>query len=182
MKRFSLIALVAAAMVMWGLTSADARPRKRGGGRSAGAANPEQLAKALELTPEQQKKLKALRLDNAKKMVRLRADLQIAQMDMKSLLDQPAPNSAEVKARVAEVNRVNAEILSKRIDHQLGMKGILTPEQQQKLQTLQKRAKMRMQKGRRSGRGRPGACCKPGPCRKPGAAKKPASPAPQPGK
>ena len=120
-----------------------------------------QIAKALNLTPEQQEKLKTLRLDNAKQMARLRADMQIARLDLQALLGQPAPKPAEVKAKAAEVSRVAAEILSKRVDFQMGMKGILTPEQQEKLQTLRQKAKMRMMQDRR-GPGMPGGPGGPG--------------------
>ena len=143
-----LTAVVAAAAFLWGTGSVDARPGRRGG-RMAGRF--EAPFKALDLTAEQQEKMKALHLANGKEMVRLRADEQIAQMELQEVMGQDNPSPTEVKAKVDNVNKVRSTITSRMVDLKLGMKKILTPEQREKLRSF--KGKMGMRGGPGKGMG-----------------------------
>ena len=105
------VAVVSAAAVVWNAADAEARR----GRNTRGAHRHQAMMEALDLTAEQQEKLKSIQLNNAKRMTRLRADLKIARLDLHDLLSQSNPNPAQVKPRVAEVNRVRSEMLEKKI-------------------------------------------------------------------
>ncbi len=168
MKARSLISLivvtvvVAAAAVVWNAADADAQR-----GRKAHKAHRHQaMMEALDLTAEQQEKLKSIHLNNAKRMTRLKADLKIARLDLHDLLSQSNPNPAQVKTRVAEVNRVRSEMLETSTDFRLAQKKVFTPDQLEKLQKLQReRPRMRGRRWRRHGR--PGAHQGPAPHNQP---------------
>ena len=134
-----VIGVAAAAAVLWGISAVNAQPGRREGrvARRFEAPIFEAPIKALNLTAEQQEKLKALRLVNDKEMVRLRADQQIAQMELHEILDQDNPNPTEVKAKVDNLNKVRSTITAKMVDFRLGMNKILTPEQREKLRSFQ---------------------------------------------
>lgn len=114
---------------------------------------PPPLMERLKLTDEQQTKLKDLRLGFAKEMVRLRADLQVARLDLGAFLDQPSPRPEEARAKAAKVSEADSAILQRMVAFRVGMKSILTPEQQKILQQVQQEQRMRfMGQGPRPGR------------------------------
>lgn len=121
-------------------------PPVGGMGRMEGMreAMPPPLIERLKLTDEQQTKLKDLRLGLAKDMARLQADLQIARLDLGAVLDQPSPKPEEAKAKAARVSEAEAAVLQRMVAFQVGLKSILTPDQQKMLQ--QERG-MRMMRG-----------------------------------
>ncbi|MBI4552557.1 MAG: periplasmic heavy metal sensor, partial [Candidatus Latescibacteria bacterium] len=83
---------------------------------------PAPLIERLKLTDEQQTKLKELRIGVAKDMARLRADFQIARLDLMALLDQPSPKPEEARARAAKVGDAQAAVLQRMIAFQVAMK------------------------------------------------------------
>ena len=154
MKTMRFLMCLLAAAVVLSAVETEARPGRRGK-RGFGL---ERMAAQLDLTEKQQEKIKAARLENGKKMAQLRADLQVAQLELRSLMDADAPSASAVKAKVAAVNAARSKMMENRVNMQLVMKEILTPEQRKKMKQLRQRRPM---EGRRHGM-RQGPCWGPG--------------------
>ena len=150
MKRNILIALgvVLALTVVWSVSEVDAR-RGRHGHRRA------KIMEALNPTSEQREKLKTMRLGHQKKMAQLRADLKVAELDLRAVMDVDAPTGTRVKAAVAKVNEARSRILEHRVGHRIASRGLLTPEQREKIKELKMDRPFRG-KGHWRGRGRRG--------------------------
>ena len=111
--------------------------------------------KALDLTEAQRGKLEDMHLSRAKEMARLRADLQIARIDLRATMKQDDPNRAEVKKRVAQVNGVRSKMLERRVDHTLSLKKILSKEQLEKLEHMKRKGHRMRRPGPHHGGGPP---------------------------
>ena len=131
MKRLPITLLAALFLAAWCFTAAEAGPGKGRRGHRG-----QDFIQALNPTAEQMEKIKSLRLEHAKQMAQLHANLEIAQLELRALMDEDAPKTANVKTRVAEVSRVRAQIMEKNIEMRLNMKSLLTPEQKEKLKEL----------------------------------------------
>ncbi len=155
MKPRMLMVWIAAAAVIWNVAAVDAQPQR---GHRRGHRFEDRLH-ALELTAEQKGKVKALHLAQAKQMAQLRADHQIARLELQNLLGQADPKASDVKSRVAAVNKAQGKILETRVNLQVNLNKILTSEQRGKLKEMEQRRPGREHQGRqrRGGRrGRPG--------------------------
>lgn len=134
MKRTLITALIGAFAIALVTTLADAQPRGRGqgGGPMVGWG-----LQALDLTAEQQQKLQDMRSMHQKDMARLRADAQIAQIELRDLLRQDNPKDADVKAKINSVTQTRGKIMESQVGFRLKMQQVLTPEQRQKFQDMQ---------------------------------------------
>ena len=93
-------------------------------------------AEALELKPEQIKKIKALQLDMAKETVRLRSELELKELELKELMSAEKPDLRLIEAKIDEMAPLRTDFQKKRIEHQLAMREVLTPEQKEKLELM----------------------------------------------
>ena len=109
------------------------------------------MMEELDLSDEQRSKLEALRESGMREGIRIRADLEIARLDLRQAMRQADPSAPDVKAKVAKVNGVRAKMLEHRVDGQLKRQAVLTPEQRTKLEELRRRP---MDGTRRGGWGR----------------------------
>ena len=134
MKRLALIVAVVIPIIaiVWALPS-DAHRGKRGWKKARKAP-----MEALELSTEQRTKLESLNLERSKKMAQLRADLKVARLDLRAAMRQDNPDPAEVKARVAAVNKARSLILESKVNHRLKVNNVLTPEQRNKLREVRR--------------------------------------------
>jgi protein CpxP len=87
----------------------------------------------LNLTQQQKDELAKLRLENRKEMIKLRADLQILQLDLQTLLEPREPDKAKVYAKLDEINKLKNEMEKMRIKNSLKRRAILTDEQWNKI-------------------------------------------------
>ena len=133
MKRLTLIVAVVIPIVAVALAlPSEAHRGKRGWkNRKAPMA-------ALELSTEQRTKLESLNLERSKKMAQLRADLKVDRLDLRAAMRQDETDPAEVKARVAAVNKARSLILESRVNHRLKVNSVLTPEQRNKLREMRR--------------------------------------------
>ena len=155
MERYILAALIGIVAIASIAPLASARPGKGQRGNKMRPQMAGRMMEALDLTDAQKEKLQDLRTANAKAMAKLQADAKIAQIDLKEVMQQDNPKTADVKAKIAAVNKVRGQIMEKRALHGLEMKQVFTPEQRKKLQTLKKqhrRRGMRNFQGKRGGR------------------------------
>lgn len=90
----------------------------------------------LGLSAEQVRNLEQLRNEFEKASIRYSADLRIAEMDLKTLLEAPAVEMTKVEAEVREIERLRADLRLARIRAIEKGKEQLTAEQQKKFQEL----------------------------------------------
>lgn len=100
---------------------------------------------SLGLDDKQRDALKALRSKTMKDMVKKRADMQIAGIELKDLLDKDPVDMKAVEASVKKNESLKTEMLLAHIRAREEMKSLLTPDQRKRLKEM-------METGR-------GACC-----------------------
>lgn len=126
----------------------DDQPGRRGfqgphGGM--GDAFPSDLVEKLELTDTQQAKLRILRTAHAKEMAKLRADMEVAHIELREVMTNTNPSATDAKSKAAEVNAARARLFEKSVAFRVEAKNVLTPEQQK---TLQKEGRKKHHGGR----------------------------------
>ncbi len=87
----------------------------------------------LNLTPEQTQKMEALRESHLKETLPLRNELQIKQLELRTLWAQTNPDQAKILAKQKELNAFREQLQEKATVHRLEMRKVLTPEQQAQL-------------------------------------------------
>jgi Spy/CpxP family protein refolding chaperone len=83
----------------------------------------------MDLTEAQRTKLRDLHEAHARKAVQRRADLQLAQMDLRKMLRDDRPQQGAINAQVDKITRLRAEGMKSAIDTQLQARAVFTPEQ-----------------------------------------------------
>jgi len=99
------------------------------------AAGPDmaRIQQQVGLTDAQVTQLKKLWGDQRKLAIRRRADMAIARLEMEELLDGPSIDEKALNAKVKELSDLQAATLRSRVDAQLALRKVVTPEQHQKL-------------------------------------------------
>lgn len=97
------------------------------------------LREELGLTEEQVKQLRALRLDAAKNGIRARSELQFKRLELEELLEADEPDRAAIDKKLRELSDARYAWMKQRVDHRLALRGVLTPEQRNKWQSLRRR-------------------------------------------
>jgi Spy/CpxP family protein refolding chaperone len=98
----------------------------------------ERLAQRLELTPEQRTQMWAVLGPHAKEAIRLKADLSIAGIDLRQLQEADPVELPKVKQLLQTMAGKEADLRLLHITAVQEMSKILTPEQRQKLRTIQR--------------------------------------------
>ncbi len=98
----------------------------------------ERLADKLELTEQQVSALKEDRLKREKEAIRLRADLQLARLELRQLMDDAKPDQNKVKQQVEKMGNLRTTMMLTRVQGQLKMKEVLSAEQLDKMKTLRR--------------------------------------------
>ncbi|MBD3273792.1 MAG: periplasmic heavy metal sensor [Candidatus Marinimicrobia bacterium] len=102
----------------------------------------------LDLTEQQQQKMDEEHTQQMKKMIQLKADLQVAEIDLQNLIEEGAPESA-VNRQVNQVADAQKAVLQAKSLHQLRVRGILGAEKFEQMMSLHYR-------GPGAGQGHPG--------------------------
>ena len=140
---------IAGLVLVLGISVVHAQGRR---GRRHQPAGPR--FEALDLSQEQKDQLKSLRSDGQKEMIQLRADMQVAKIELRELLGQKNPSQSKVDKTVASVTATQTKMTANRVQHKLAMNKILTEEQLKKLEKMPKGRKggnRRQFRGRRGG-------------------------------
>jgi Spy/CpxP family protein refolding chaperone len=87
----------------------------------------------LGLSDAQRDRLQALHEANARKAVQRRADVQLAQMDLRKLVRSDKPDQAAINAQVDKIAKLRADGIKAAIDMRLQARTVFTPEQWKKL-------------------------------------------------
>jgi len=107
------------------------------------------MRQQLGITDEQVSKFHQQNEDFQKAGIQSRATMQIKRMELNDLLRADKPDRAVIDKKLAEVTAAQAASEKARIDHQLAMRSLLTPDQQTKLkQMMQNRPDMGPGRGR----------------------------------
>jgi Spy/CpxP family protein refolding chaperone len=94
------------------------------------------MASQLKLTSEQKSQLKELLIGWQRQKLQLTGDLATQRFELTVLLDESKPNAEAVRAQARKVADLQASLAIQQIETVLGVKNILTTEQQEKLKTL----------------------------------------------
>ncbi len=113
------------------------------------------ITKELNLTKEQKTLLKQARHELKKKKMEAQHQLRIKRMDLRYELDQDKIDVAKIDTIISEINTLQGTLLRLRVENILKMKEVLTPEQYEALNSLDRRTSRRG-RGRKQGRGRGG--------------------------
>jgi Spy/CpxP family protein refolding chaperone len=87
----------------------------------------------LELTPEQKENIRKTRLNFQKDKIKLKADLKIAQLELKSLLREEKLNRGEIYGKIEYLGDLKTQLAKNRLDQRMAIRDILTKEQLEKL-------------------------------------------------
>jgi Spy/CpxP family protein refolding chaperone len=98
----------------------------------------ERLAQQLELTPEQRTQMWAVLGQHAKEAIRLKADLGIVGLDLRQLQEADPVDLPQVKQLLQTMAGKEADLRLLHITAMQDMSKLLTPEQRQKLRTMQR--------------------------------------------
>jgi Spy/CpxP family protein refolding chaperone len=93
-----------------------------------------QMAGQLGLTADQKKKMDEIFQQNRLKLVDLNAAVQKAELTMEPLVAADQPDETRIVAQIDKVAQARAELEKANARMLLGIRGVLTPEQFQKLQ------------------------------------------------
>lgn len=90
----------------------------------------------LDLTDAQREKLADLHERQQRKAIQARADLQIARMDLRKLMQADAPSATAINAQIDKVSRLQSDMRKSQVATHLEARALLTPEQQKQLKAM----------------------------------------------
>lgn len=96
----------------------------------------DKIVDELGLSPAQREELKKQRADLAGRSKESREKMQVTRAALKAELDKPTLDTARVNGLTADLKTLVCDQIQNRVDHVVGMKKILTPEQFSKMKTL----------------------------------------------
>jgi Spy/CpxP family protein refolding chaperone len=111
---------------------------------------------ALDLTDAQRQKMADLHERQARRAIQVRADLQLAAMDLRKLVHADNPSGTAINAQIDKIARMRADLAKSRMATFLEARAMLTPEQQKKLKEGPMgpmRHRMMMHEGMKGGSG-----------------------------
>jgi Spy/CpxP family protein refolding chaperone len=97
------------------------------------------LARELDLTPQQIEKMKATRDAQQRKAIQARADIQIARLDLRKLIQADKPDAKAIEVQIDRIAGLRAGLEKSRVAAMLDFRASLTPDQQKKLRELHDR-------------------------------------------
>ena len=137
MKKQVLLAVGVLAGVGLAFAAASQEPQR--GPRPPGPpgpADPARMKQELGLSDQQVSQLQKLRMDGRKAAIRRRADTELARLGLQEIMQAQSVDEKALQARIKELSDLQAANLRARVDAQLALRKILTPEQQEKLKQL----------------------------------------------
>ena len=113
------------------------------------AYNINRWSRLLDLSPVQQAKIKTIVYQARRERIRVRANLQLARLDLRQLLEQHKPNKSTVIASIDKLGKFELLIKKSRILMMLKIKAVLTPKQAAKANKFYRRNRWRRRNNRR---------------------------------
>ena len=96
----------------------------------------ERHAEELGLSDEQKAQFKEIWSSHHKDMIRTRADIEIAQVELKELLTKDSPEFDRAKKKVSQISKMRGEIAQERLEALQKARKVLAAEQIEKLKSL----------------------------------------------
>ncbi|MFQ6091566.1 MAG: Spy/CpxP family protein refolding chaperone [bacterium] len=94
------------------------------------------LRRQLNLTEDQFRRVRDAQGQVAEEMEAMRKSLRAKRAELVRLLREPDPDRAEIDARLREIATLQADLERRVVDNLLKLKGVLTPEQREKLLSI----------------------------------------------
>jgi len=122
--------------------------RKRMGGMRGGGMG--MALRQLDLTDEQQKKMADIRDRQQRTAIRARADLSIAELDLRKLMRADAPDRRAIESQIEKIGSMRTSMQKSRIGMMFDMRTVLTQEQRDQLKQMRMNGGPRPDKHSRS--------------------------------
>lgn len=90
----------------------------------------------LGVTDQQKDRLEAIHEAQRRRAIEIRKDLQLAELDVRKLVRADTPDRRAIDAQVDRVAALRTELQKSRLNAMLDARGVLTPQQRQKLEQL----------------------------------------------
>lgn len=119
------------------------------GPQMRGMMAPPDMQKELGLSDAQVSQLRTLRFEAAKAGLQARTDVKLKRLELQELMQADEPNQAAIDKTLRGLADAQYALMKNRIQHQLAMRQVLTPEQRKKMEGM-KHQFMRHRMGRRS--------------------------------
>jgi Spy/CpxP family protein refolding chaperone len=114
----------------------------RGGPQGAGPGGPgfrfpgRAALESLGLSDAQRTKLEDLRDQSQREAIRAGADLRLAELDLRKLVESDKPDQARVDAAIERMGSLRTAMLKSRINNLIAFRNLLTPAQRAKLRDV----------------------------------------------
>jgi nickel and cobalt resistance protein CnrR len=102
----------------------------------SGVSSHEWIHEQLSLTPDEQKALEPIETKFGQRKRSLMAEIRSANKELAEAIKQDQADSPRVSAAVERIQHAQGELQEATLEHVFEMKGVLTPEQYQKLLNL----------------------------------------------
>jgi Spy/CpxP family protein refolding chaperone len=146
LKKTFALSLVLTITLFWGLAQAGPRHFGGPGGERWGVMSPE-CAKEIGLQEAQIDKIRSIRLSSQKEIIKLRAEVRIAQLELKELMSSDDPDKSKINKKIDETSALRAKIRKIEAGSRIDAQSVLTSEQKQLLK------EWRMKRGKEHFRG-----------------------------
>lgn len=146
LKKTFALGLVLTITLFWGLAHAGPRHFGGPGGEHWGVMSPE-CAKEIGLEEAQVDRIKSIRLSSQKEIIKLRAEVRIAQLELKEMMTSDNPDKSRINKKIDETSALRAKIRKIQAGSRIDVQSVLTSEQRQLLK------EWRMKRGKEQFRG-----------------------------
>jgi len=133
--KLTLAALVVAAAGSVALV-AQAQPMDGMGHGPGGPRGPMAHLRQLGLTAPQREKIEAIQDAERRGAIEIRKDLELAQLDMHRLMKADSPDRRAIDVQIDRVAELRTRLHKARVNAMLDVRGVLTPQQREKLEQL----------------------------------------------
>ncbi len=93
-------------------------------------------AKELNMTESQLKDTKRVRATYSNRILKLRSEIIGKSIEYRNLLRDPAASEETIRAKGKEIEAIDTQLIRERVDFEIEMRKILTPEQFQRWYTV----------------------------------------------
>jgi len=108
---------------------------------------------SLGLDEKQKEAVKEIERKTMKEIIKKRADLDIARIDLRDLLDKDSVNMKDIESKLKQIASLETDIHLSRIKAHEEIKSKLTPDQRKKLKEMKEHGMMRGKMGMMQGKG-----------------------------
>ena len=91
-----------------------------------------EMMRELDLSKDQHQKMADLREKQERAAIRMRADLQTARLDLRRLMRAEKSDRMAINRQIDRMAQLRADMQKARVGMMLDMRGVLTPEQQER--------------------------------------------------